>query len=150
MREADIAGDVVALRLAEDFSVRFGRAHIVNTQVQRGDEARLVERGTCRHAGQIVEERRQHAAMNHARVRIADKALLPGLNTPDSALFQLRDAEAHPAPPRDAAGHDVQVFSHHLPGFDGWRGVIFHIGPHSFDLQLASDNIQREETIHMT
>ena len=110
---------MVALGLAENVAARFGRAHIVDAQVQRCDIAQVVHRRSGRRAAEIVEESGQHAAMDDSRIGIADQALLPGLDAPDMALFHLRHAEAETPPPRDDARDHVEVTPHQFQRIRG-------------------------------
>ena len=108
---------MVTFGFANDVTAFFGRAHVIDAQVKRRDKAGLGQRRAGGRATQIVEESREHAAMDDAGIRVTHQPVFPRLYAPGSAFFHFGESEAHSPSPWNATAQHFDVFLHQLPGF---------------------------------
>ncbi len=139
--EGNSFGDVVALGGRRDVEPFCGRAHIVDPQVKCCSGSEIIKRRDDGHAPQIVEERRDHAAMDDARSRICNEMLAPDELARDLAALNRADLHAdflRPWYERDDIDH---ILAHRIEDFliVAHLPISFPSGPAPFDGQVPYD-----------
>ena len=92
--EGDGARDVVADRMRLDVEAGLRRLLVIDAQVERRDRAVAVERELHGHAAALVKHGGDHAAVDHAGLRVADEDGLVGQAGPGLAALGTIDAKS--------------------------------------------------------